>query len=762
MNDYSAVGKSVPRIDGIAKVTGKAVYGVDVKLPNMLHGKVLRSPHAHARIVHIDVSRAAALKGVKAILTAQDTPKYKFGFFLHKNPSFADKLPLESEKVRYIGDEVAAVAAVAEDAAEEALQFVRVEYEPLPAVFEPEQALMSGAPRIHESCTNNVITTIRFKGGDIQKGFEQADVVIQDRFRTPGVAPSCMEPHQAVVDFSSSKNLTIWSSTQMPFFLKRDLAEAVGLSDAQVRVITTTMGGGFGSRMEMHPLDPIAALLSRKSGRPVRIVNSREEEFIASRFRHPMIFDIRLGAKKDGTLVAIQSDAILDSGAYCSQAPGVLGVAGSNSLSLYYIPNFSFVGKAVYTNNPYAGAFRCYGKPQSIFALESMVDMIAERLNIDPFEIRILNGRRSGQTGVLGDRVTSCGFSECISKSREALEKAGKLEDNMGIGVASFYHPGGGSRVHGNSDGCGAFIKMDDDGTVTLLTGSQELGQGSSTVFAQIVAEVLGIDWHDVRVESNDTAVIPWDVGAHGSRSTFIGGNAARLAALDAKDQIKKFAGDFLEADADDLEFRQGKILVRGSPGRAISLGEVVKQLHYRDKGTVIFGRAFYDPPTEEPDSNGYGNKSATYSFGAQVVVLKVDTETGKVFVQKVISANDLGKPINPMSCEGQLQGAIVQGIGFAVTEQLIWEKGRTQNPNFMDYRIPRACDIPEIEVMFAETEDPEGPFGAKGIGEPGIIPTAPAIANAIYHAIGIRIKELPITPEKILQALKEKRSERN
>lgn len=764
MAEFSVIGKPLPRVDSWEKATGTAIYGVDVNLPRLLFGKILRSPLPHAGILNIDTSRAERLRGVRAVVTCEDSPKIKFGFFKHKNPIYGDCHPLKCDKVRCLGDEVAAVAAVDEDVAEEALELISVEYQELPAIFDPLAAIEPGAPQVHQGVENNILNTIVLKGGDIEAGFGQAEVILQDRYRTGAVAPCCMEPHQALAAYDLSGRLTVWSSTQMPFYLRAHLADVLGIAEGMVRVLKTTMGSGFGSRMEMHPLDPICALLAHKAGRPVKIVYSREEEFSASRFRHPMTIDLKLAAKLNGELVAAQMDVVLDCGAYCSQAPGVVSVAGTNALSMYQIPNVSYIGKIVYTNNPYGGSFRGYGNSQTTFALESLLETLAEQLGLDPVAVRRMNSRKTGQVTPLGHVITSCGFVQCLEEAAARIgwdERRGK-SGNRGVGLAGLFHVGGGARVHDDSDGCGAFVKVEDNGSVMLITGAQEIGQGANTVLSQIVAEELGVALKDVRIENSDTDIIPWDLGCHASRTTFVGGNAAKAAAGDAREQLFDVAAQLLEASPRDLKARAGKIYVVGSEDKFVTISQAASAHHYRSQGSVVLGKAFYDPPTQMPDpKTGKGNKSAAYAFGVQAAEVEVDMQTGEVKLLKLVSALDVGRAINPLSAHGQAQGCLGQGVGYALSEELVFDQGKVVNPSMADYKIPAAPDMPVVESVLVETIDPLGPFGAKGMGESGLVPTAPAIVNAVYDATGVRVKELPVTPEKLLRAIRGKSGER-
>lgn len=756
MADLRIVGTGVARLDGLDKVLGRSVYGVDVELPGMLVGKILRSPVPHARIRHINTERARKVPGVRTVLIGADTPRIPYGFFKHLNPRYGDKLPLEAEKVRFVGDEVAAVAAVDEETAQEALALIEVDYEELPGVFELDEALAPDAPLVHEAVPGNVAAVVRRGAGDVEQGWREAEVVLERRYSTHAVAPCCLEPHQAVASYDPvSGTVTLWSSTQMPFQLRAHLADVLGLPEAKVRIMKTTMGAGFGSRMEMHAPDPIASLLSLGTRRPVKIVYTRTEEFQATRFRHPFRFDCRIGLRRDGQVTVLEATALIDSGAYLSQATGVASVAGTNPFTIYKVPAFRYEGTIVYTNRPYGGAYRGYGNPQGTFAIESLMDEAAAELGLDPFELRRRNLNAPGDVSSLGFRFGTCAQRECLEAVVEALRPREKRPRGRGIGIAGLFGPGGGTRVHGNSDGCGAILKLEDDGSLQIITGGQEIGQGGSTIMAQIAAETLGVPYGSIRVENSDTNLMPWDLGTHGSRNTFVAGNAVAGAARKLRARILEVAAELLETSADDLVSGDGRVSVRGAPGRAVTIAQVAKAAHYRHNGSLLIVEHFYDPPTEEPGPDGKGNKSAAYAFGFHGAEVEVDEETGEVRVLRIVAAHDVGRAINPKGVEGQVEGGVAQGLGFALIENMFADDGCTLMSNFQDYKIPAALDVPEaIETILVETRDPEGPYGAKGVAEPGTIPVAPAIVNAIADAVGVRVRDLPVTPEKIVMAL--------
>jgi len=768
--EFAYIGKRVPKLDAVDKVTGRAIYGHDMKLPRMLYGKILRSGRAHARILNIDTSQATKLPGVKAMITGYDIPDMRVGF-ARDNPI------LKTGKVRSFRDEIAAVAAVDEDTAQEALELIKVEYEDLPAVFDPEEAMKPGAPLVHEEAERNILSlmTQSYYHGDVEKGFAESDVVIKDRLKLTWVAHCCMGTCFCLASFDNSGNLTVWNSTQMPFMSQRELSTTLKIPADKIRVIKATIGGGFGSKLDTYPYEPICVLLAQTTGRPVRITFTREEEFIASPTRQPVICDIKSGARKDGSLMARQVKMILDNGAYSSWGATTPLVMMQTISSLYRVPHVKYDVLVVYTNHPYAGAMRGYGNPQATFVVESHMDMLAHELGMDPMEFRLKNANQPGDVTGQGVEITSCGLSECIERAAESIgwqEKRSKRcpepkgsrptalgvegQRKRGVGMACQLHVGGGARIY-PSDGCGTIIKVDDYGKVTVITGSTDMGQGSETIIAQIVAEEMGLPVDNITVINTDTAITPWDVGAHASRTTFIAGNSARLAAADAKRQILEAAAEAYKQQVENLDIRKGQVFVKGEPEEGIPYARAIRAKHFRPDGDVILARGWYEPPTEKQDKEFRGNISAAYAFAAQAAEVEVDTETGEVKVLKIAAAHDVGRAINPMAVEGQIEGGVSMGLGYGLNEELVLEKGKVLNPNFADYALPTALDMPPVEPIIVETIDPEGPFGAKGMAEPANNPTAPAIANAVYDAVGVRIKDLPITAEKVLMALKEK-----
>ncbi len=757
--EFSVVGKRLPRVDSKEKSTGEAKYAVDLKLPGMLFGKILRSPYAHARIQNIDTSRAEKLPGVKAVITTKDTLGIKYGIWRIRPETF-DEYPLARDKVRFIGDEVAAVAATDEDTAKEALSLIEVEYEELPAVFDPEEAVKEGAPQIHEGIKNNTSVTRRIEVGDVDQAWAQCDYIREDRFTTQAVQHAPMEPHACVARFDPSGRLTIWTSTQSPYFVQCLLAMTLGMRESDIRVIRPYVGGGFGAKFEMFPNEFCSALLSKKTGRPVKIVYTREEEFIATRQRPPMLMELKMGVKKDGTIVALEFRNTLDGGAYNSINIATTMISGIMLVVPYRIPNYRYNGRLIYTNKPVGGAMRGHGAPPPFFALESQLDLIADELGIDPVELRLKNATQPDEIKIPNiAHVSSCGLSECIEKANQSLnwkERRGKLPPGRGMGIGIYGYISGAlynyfkTPLPYNE----AWVRVNSDGTVQYFTLASDVGQGSDTALSQIVAEELGVRLEDVSIISSDTQIVTGDTGAYSSRTTLMAGNAAQRAAAEAKRQLFSAAAGRLGLKVhDELETKDGQIVVKRT-GERISLAEAALAYQQANNGAPVMGRGVYSPST--PTSEGMVI-TPTWSFGAHVAEVEVDEETGEVKIIKFVTAHDCGRAINPLSVEGQLEGSIHMGLGYALTEAVEIEKGKVLNPSFLDYKILSSLDMPPVDSIMVETDDPHGPFGAKEAGEGLTVPVAPAIANAIYDAIGVRIKDLPITPEKILKALEEK-----
>ena len=750
MATLAVIGRGVPKRDGADKVTGRTRFLHDLELPRLAHGKILRARHPHARLVRIDTARAAALPGVLAVITGGEVEQHPFGFA-------RDQLALKTGKVRCVRDEIAAVAAESVAIAEAALDLIDVEYEELPAVFDPRAALRPEAPLVHEERpTNHTDLRYQFSHGDVERAFAEAAVVVEGEFRLNFVTPACLGTMVAIADWDPADRLTMWSTTQVPFLYQRDLAQALGLTGDRVRVLQPPVGGNFGRGLDLYPIDVIAALLARRVRRPVKIEFERVEEFIACPTREPCTIRLRTAADAEGRLLARDAHVVIDNGAYVSWGSTTPYVMLSTVAGLYRCPAVRFDTTIAYTNNPYSGSMRGYGNLESTFAVESQMDELAERLGLAPLELRRRNVTRPGDANPQGFVITSCAMGECL----DAV--AGAVEDGLppveagwrrGVGWAGMFHVGGGARIY-RSDGCGAIVKLDDFGRVSLMTGATEIGQGSETVLAMIVAETLGIPLDRIDVVNSDTAIKPWDVGAHASRTTFIAGNAARLAAETLRGRLLAMAADELEAPVEQLGAADGWIFVRDAPERRIAYDRAARAGHLREGGRTLVAEAFYDPPTAMLDKDLRGNVSATYGFAAQAAVLDVEAATGRIRVRRIVSAHDVGRALNPLAAEGQIHGGIHMGLGYALSERLVVQAGQVLTASFMDYAVLKAEDMPELVVHLIESGESEGPFGAKGLGESGVIPVSAAVANAVKAATGLRFTELPITPAAVHAAL--------
>ncbi len=750
MTELSVVGKATPKKDGAEKVTGRTRYLHDLVLPRLAHGKILRARHPHARLVRIDTRRAAALPGVLAVLTAADVEQEPFGFA-------RDQTALKAGKVRCVRDEVAAVAAETAAIAEEAVALIDVDYDELPAVFAPQAAVRPDAPRVHDERPDN-LTDLRyqFSHGDVDRAFAEAAAVVEGVYRLHFVTTCCLETMVAVAEWDAQGGLTMWSTTQVPFLYQRELARALGITGDRVRVIQPPVGGNFGRGLDLYPIDVIAALLARRVGRPVKVEFERLEEFVASPTREPCEIRLRTAADVSGRLLAREAHVTVDNGAYVSWGSTTPYVMLATVAGLYRVPNVRFDTTIVYTNNPYSGSMRGYGNLESTFAVESQMDELADRLGLDRLEIRRRNTTKSGDVNPQGFVVTSCAMRECLEAVADAVDRPAPPPEagwRRGVGYAGMFHVAGGARIY-RSDGCGAIVKMDDFGKVALITGATEIGQGSETVLAMIVAETLGVPLERVEVVNSDTAVKPWDVGAHASRTTFIAGNAARMAAEKLRGDLLAMAAEQLEEPAERLAMNDGAIFVAAEPQRRLPYERVARAGHYAPGGRTLVAEAFYDPPTTMLDKDLRGNVSATYGFAAQAVVLDVEEATGAIRVRRVVSAHDVGRALNPLAAEGQIHGGIHMGLGYALAERLVVENGQVLTASFMDYAILRAEDMPELVVRLIESHEAEGPFGAKGLGESGVIPVSAAVANAVHDAVGVRFTELPITPARVRAAL--------
>ncbi|MDW8256853.1 MAG: molybdopterin cofactor-binding domain-containing protein [Acidobacteriota bacterium] len=756
---FEIVGKSLPKIDALPKCTGETRYADDLQLPRMLYAKILRSPHAHARIRRIDVSRARTLPGVHAVLTGRDLP-IRFGIL----PVSQDEEALCTEKVRFVGDAVAAVAAIDEWTAEEALRLIEVEYEPLPALLTLEEALAESSVRIHDYGDGpNIHKLVSLEFGDVEEGFAQADYVREDIFFYAGSTHLPLEQHAAVAHYGPDGKLTLWSSTQTPHYVHRTLAKVLGLPPSHIRVIATPVGGGFGGKSDPFSHEIVVAKLAMLTGRPVKITLTREEVFYVHRGRHPVLMWIKTGVRRDGSITAMHVRSFLDGGAYGSYGVATTYYTGALQTVTYKIPRYKFEGVRVFTNKPPCGPKRGHGTPQPRFALEVHLDKIAEDLGLDPVELRQRQIVEAPSVTVNWLRISSCGLRACIDRVVEASgfrEKFRRLPFGQGVGFAcSTYLSGAGLPIYWNDmPHSGVQIKIDRGGGVTVFCGSTDIGQGSDSILAYIVAEVLGILPEDIRVVTADTDLTPVDLGSYSSRVTVMTGNAAVEAAEKLRKLLFRAAAERLDVPEEQLMARGRRIFDQADPDRGLDFAEAVQLAEARFGTLGAVGS--YKPPKSLGRYKGAGvGPSPSYSYSACVVQVHVDPETGFVRVEKVWIAHDIGRAINPRLVEGQIHGSVYMGLGEALMEEQTFRSrlGLHKAPSMLDYKSPTPLEMPEVECFLIETEDPNGPFGAKEAGQGPLLPIPPAVANAVYDAIGVRIDELPITPEKVLRGLEDK-----
>ncbi len=753
----STLGTSVPQVTAKAKVLGRAKYAGDIKVAGMLHGKVLRSPYPHARIVNIDVSAALALPGVKAVLTGADSPKTMWGVH-HK-----ERRILADGRVIFSGEEVAAVAATTEEIARDALDLIDVQYEELPAVLSPEAAMADGTPGVHPG-RNNISHDIQFERGSVDAGFSGADIVYEATYNTHAQYPGYMEPMGTVAMIDAEDRLVVWTSTQSVFLARARLASALERPISSIRVIQATTGGGFGGKVVEDANNLIAGLLAVRTGQPVRLVNNRLEDFMACCSSVPEQITLKMGMTKDGLIVAKDVRIIAECGAYSGLSAEVMHVSAMRSDNMHRLKNVRSHATLVYTNNPPHGSFRGFGGTQMQFALNSHLDVMADMLQMDPVDVHKLNAIGAGEVSVHGWQVGSTGLKECIDSATAAIDwKAKRLRapafgaKRRGVGVAAAMHVSG-NRTMGNWDGSTVVLKVNEDGRVVVHSSECDIGQGAMTMLSQIVAHELNIPLAHVHVVAPDTDSSPYCIGSIASRVTIVAGNAAILAARKARKQLFEVAASILNVDVSQLELTDTGIAVIGAPDKKTSLADAARQHIWRHGGDGLQVSATWDAKTVMHDANCYGNIAPAYSFAAQAVEVEVDTETGQVTVVDSYVADDCGKAFNPQAIHGQTNGATAQAFGWALYEQLHVEGGRLMNGNFADYTMPTADAVPMFRGGLVESNDPNGPYGAKGASETAILPGAPAIANAVYNAIGIRINDLPITPEKILAALRAQR----
>jgi len=787
MPDYAVVGKPLPRVDAREKVTGAALYTADVRLPGMLRGKILRSPLPHAWILHVDTSRAERLKGVHAVVTGRDTAGLRVSFV--DTPRYpADQPPFALDRVRYIGEEIAAVAAVDEETAKEALQLLRVEYEELPAVFTAADALKPGAPLVHEfdypgktiwedwgargrphsepvPRTDNIAARTLVEFGDLAVGFAAAHHVREDTLEIGPVAHAPLEPHAAVAFYDAMGKLNMHVSSMGIFYKRFVLAKALGLPISQVRIHKSYVGGAFGGKIDVFPYEIAAALLARKSGRPVLIELTREESLATTRMDFQATVRVKTGVRRDGIITAQEIQLIVDTGAYRGTGPVVVFLCYSYNIPVYRVPALRYEGLAVYTNNPVKGPKRSHGGPLIRFAVDSHMDMLAGGLGIDMVELMRRNARERGETmPTSGDTLRSCGLKDCIDAAAQAGEWSRKqrasdwrrperFKRGVGISACSMFS---GSPFY--PFGSGAIVTMHDDGGATLFVGTVEMGQGSETTLSQIAAEELRVPLADIRIISGDTELTPIEFGSFLSGGAFVTGRAVQLAAADARDQLIEVAARLLEADPRDLDVRNKLVWVRGVPDRALSYAQVIAAKAKQANSGPIIGRGYQksvpDAELHPSLSTAKGRWTEAYGFAAQLAEVEVDTWTGKVRVLRLVTCHDCGFPLNPQIVEGQIEGCVSMALGQTLQERVDLREGQVFNPDFLNYAMPLTHDMPEVVSRMIHSNEPRGPFGAKEVGEGAVSGVMAAVANAVYDAVGVHVTSLPITPAKLLAGL--------
>lgn len=761
------IGKSVKRVDGIKKVTGSLKYVDDIKMARMLYASVKRSPHPHARIISIDISEAMKLKGVKDIITGQQYKK-RSGLYLE------DRHFIAKDKARYRGEAVAAVCAESEEIAHEAVELIKVEYEVLEAVTNAIKGMEKNSPLVHPDLADyywlpifypeagtNISNHYKLRKGDIDKGFEEADLIIENDFFVPHVQHVPIEPHTAIAHMDTDGSLTVWASCQSPYAVRQSLSAAFGISLNKLRVLSPAVGGGFGSKAGTTLEGIIIPLAMRSKGRPVKLTYSREDEFQNAYVRQGLHAKIKTGVRKDGKILAVKNEFIWDGGAYTEYGVNIAKAAGYASSGPYDIDNIRTDSYCVYTNHPVGGPYRGFGMCEIHFGIEQNLDIIAEKLGFSPIEIRKINGIKPGGITATGEKVNEAGLLECIEQVAIDIELDKKNEPRasnilIGKGIACGWK----APSMPSNAASSAIIKLNEDGTAHLLVSAQDIGQGSDTVMTQIAAEILSIDPEKITIRTGDTDHTPYEWQTVASRITYSAGKAVLKAAEDVKAQLVELAQIKLGIYKRDLELKDGYVVSKIYPDKKILIADLALGLNFEDGSAVhgpIIGRGAFIPPNirNSDKATGLGSHPvAFWTYGAQAVEIEVNMDTGHIKVLKVASCFDVGKVINPQLLEGQVEGAIVQGIGTALFEELILKDGKVMNPSFMDYKIPTADDMPEMIIKFVENPEETGPFGARGVGEPAMVPSAPAIANAFYDATGVRLKTMPMTPERVLRAL--------
>jgi CO/xanthine dehydrogenase Mo-binding subunit len=749
------VGKSIGRVDSLDKVLGKPIYTMDIVPENALYLKVVRSNIAHALLKRVDLSQARKHPGVVAVVTAQDIPGINESTAL-----LPDKPLFATDRVRFAGEPIAAIASYDSSIAEEAVDLVKVAYEPLPSVFSPIDAMKPDSPKIHEN--GNVAKYLKVRKGNVEEGFKQADLIVEGTYKTPFQEPVPLEPEAGFVVPEPDGSVTCVGSMQSPYHVQTGIAKILSLRPEQVRVIQAATGGAFGPKSDEIPVDVLgmAALVAVRTRKPAALAYTREESMIAHTKRHPFYTSVKAGVKKNGKLVAWETKLVADTGAYASLGPLVVIRACFHATGPYVIPNVKTDAYCVYTNNTMAGSFRGFGGPQAHFAAESHMDEIAKKLEMDPLDLRLINILRPGTLTATSQMIDeACGLEECIKKATAESDWYTKRQEfsNMpgtkkrGLGIAIMYH--GNSLGPEGNDFATVHMQIGEDGMISLRTALTEYGTGAPSGLLQIAAETMRLPIEYFRLESSDTDYCEDAGPTVASRTITIGGRATQMVAGKLGQRLKEIAARMLECIVDDVELVEGSFFGK-SVARSVSFHDVVARAYaqgisLKEAGTFTAPKCDYDPETSQ------GTVYMQYTYGAVTAEVEVDTETGRVQVLKMVTAYDVGKAINPISLEGQIEGGTIQGLGYALMEEMIHKDGVVVNPNLGDYYVPTSLDIPEIKTIIVEYPGHLGPFGAKAIGEPPIVLPAPAIVNAIDNAIGVRVNEIPATPDRVLIGLR-------
>lgn len=742
-----AIGERMVRVDADEKVTGRAIYAEDIRLPRMIHGALVRSPHAHAKILSIDTSAAEKLTGVKAIVRGSDVDMGLYGYELRDHKIFA------LEKVRYIGEPIAAVAGTTPDIAREAASLVKVEYEILPAVFDPEEAMKTDAPLVHEDQSayeldweternGNLCYKMQIADGDIEKGFAESDVVIEGTYETPVAHAGSIEPHCSTAMLDPSGRITVWTTTQKPFVFRSYLAQALNRPINSIKVVPTQIGGGFGGKL-FPSLEPYVVLLAEKSELPVQMVLTREEEMSATLLRHPSKVTIKTGVKNDGTLVAHQVRMLFNTGAYGLYGPNTAALSSLMACGPYRIPNFETTGLVTYTNNSINGSIRCPGAPQMAFAVETHLEKVARAINMDGLAFRLKNAWEDGDTTVTGQALDSVSIKECLQKAADAIDWDKPREAGVGKGLACLWWVSG-------TWGTQTLIESNEDGTFRLISGCVDMGTGGLTSsILQMAADGLGVPVDSILLVRGDTDNLPWDHGHGGSRMVYTIGRSAYAAAEHLKQQLLQEGADHMEASVEDMVLENDKVFVRGDSSQAVTLAKICYARHKKHGGPMVGVSSVLEehPPTTK--AHPIGSFPAP-SYCAHAVEIKVDEGTGEVDVVRYAAAHDVGKAINPTGCEGQIEGGVAMGIGLALMEELRETDGKILNPTFADYLLLTSEDMPAMQTILVEKPATEKPFGIKGVGEPPVGPPTGAVANAVADAINVDVHKLPLTPEEV------------